>query len=89
MFNEEIERQKILHGTYPSRVIQGRQNKHIAETREFEQNREKMNRLNPGSMPAILEIDATDFVAEYKGTGRIRIIYSSDGVHIFPINDYD
>ncbi|MCL2773870.1 MAG: hypothetical protein FWD71_11020 [Oscillospiraceae bacterium] len=35
------ERRKIIDGTYPSRVIMGRQNKHIERTREFEQNREQ------------------------------------------------
>jgi len=34
------ERRKILDGTYPVRVVQGRQNKHIEGTREFEQNKE-------------------------------------------------
>jgi hypothetical protein len=74
--NQESERQKILNGTYPSRVVQGRQNKHIEGTREFEQNREQMNRLNPGSSPAILDVDAQTMVENHKGTGTGRIYFS-------------
>ena len=65
------ERQKILDGTYPSRVIQGRQNKHIQGTLEFEQNQAKMRAL--GSEPSILEADAQELVGRYKGTGEIYI----------------
>ena len=65
------ERRKILDGTYPSRVIQGRQNKHIKGTREFAQKREQMAKDSPGSEPAILEVDAQMLVDKYKGTGHI------------------
>jgi len=67
------ERRKILDGTYPSRIIVGRQNKHIEGTREFEQKREQMQRLSPGSEPAILTAEAQLLVDKYKGTGRIRL----------------
>jgi hypothetical protein len=72
MFDTEIERQKILNGIYPSRVIAGRQNKHIEGTTEFEQKREQMQRLSPGSEPAILHVDAQTLVDKYKGTGTIK-----------------
>jgi len=119
------EKRKILDGTYPSRIIAGRQNKHIEGTREFEQSTEKMERDNPGSKPAIIDADAQLLMDKYKGTGqinipkgsqypieiidtgniigktwvnslnkyydtkRIKIVYSSTGVHIIPINDYE
>ena len=118
------ERQKIIDGTYPSRIIQGRQNKHIPGTQEFEQKRKQMQRISPGSEPAILEAEAQALVDKYKGTGqvnkqrnslypteiidtdnivgktwvkslqryvntrRIKIFYSSTGVHIVPVNNY-
>jgi hypothetical protein len=123
---DEVEaRKKILDGTYPSNVVTGRQRKHIEGTREFEQNREKMNRLNPGSEPSILKDDPQTLVDRYRGTGtviidksspypqeiidtddiigktwvksmqkyaetkRIKIVYSSNGVHVIPISDYE
>ena len=67
----EDERRKILDGTYPSRVIQGRQNKHIEGTREFEQNQTKMRKM--GGEPSILEADAQELVDTYKGTGSIKM----------------
>ncbi|MCL2634912.1 MAG: polymorphic toxin type 50 domain-containing protein [Oscillospiraceae bacterium] len=70
-FNETVERQKILDGTYPNRIIQGRQNKHIEGTKEFEQNCEKMHRLSPGSRPAVLTSEAKMLVDKFKGTGEI------------------
>ena len=69
------ERKKILDGTYPSKIIQGRQNKHIEGTAEFQQNKEKMNKL--GSSPAILYSDAQRLVDKYKGTGTIYFTKSS------------
>ena len=63
------ERQKILDGTYPSRVTNA-QRKHIEGTREFEQKRAAMpsgsepSKLNPG-------INAQELVDRYKGTGII------------------
>jgi len=125
LFDAEAERRKILDGTYPLRIIQGRQNKHIEGTREFEQNCEKMNRLSPGSRPATLTADAAELVNKYKGTGlikpskgspyprevintntiigktwvkslqkyidtrQIKIIYSSTGVHVIPVSEYE
>jgi hypothetical protein len=65
------ERRKILDGTYSSRVIQGRQNKHIYGTIEFEQKREQIKNSSPGSEPAILTADAQDLINKYKGTGSI------------------
>jgi hypothetical protein len=69
----ENERKKIINGVYSLRIIQGRQNKHIIGTREFEQNSEKMNRLSPGSKPSIITADAKMLVEKYKGSGKIRI----------------
>ncbi|MCL1996317.1 MAG: polymorphic toxin type 50 domain-containing protein [Defluviitaleaceae bacterium] len=69
----ERERQKILDGTYPSRVVQGRQNKHIQGTREFEQKREQIKREDPTGEPAILEVDAQALVDRYKGTGDVEL----------------
>ena len=67
----ERERQKILDGSYPGRVIQGRQNKHIDGTREFEQKCKSMEIESPGSKPAILTVNAQMLVDKYKGTGNI------------------
>jgi hypothetical protein len=116
------ERDKILDGTYPDKIIAGRQRKHILGTKEFVQKRQAMQ--IKGSSPSILTADAEELVKKYKGTGvikivgsspypqeiidtdrivgktwvkslnkyidtkRIRIVYSSIGVHIIPINDY-
>ena len=121
----EEERRKILDGTYPTRVIQGRQNKHIEGTREFEQKRMAMEKDSPGSEPSILSLDAQALVDRYKGTGhinvprgslyptelvdtdsvvgktwvkslkkyvdtkRVKILYSSKGVHLVPVSDYE
>jgi len=71
------ERRKILDGTYPSRIIVGRQNKHIEGTREFEQKREQMQRLSPGSEPAILTAEAQPLVDKYKGTGTVYLTSNS------------
>ena len=115
-------RDKILDGTYPDKVIFGRQRKHIPGTKEFEQKRQMMQ--SKGSSPSILTADAEDLVKKYKGTGtirivgsspypqetidteeivgktwvkglqryidtkRIKLIYSSIGVHIVPVSDY-
>ena len=66
------EKRKILDGTYSSRIVEGRQRKHIEGTLEFAQNREKMQKLSPGSEPAILYADAKELVRKYKGTGKIK-----------------
>ena len=79
-FNENEERQKILNGEYPSRIVQGRQNKHIPDTKEFEQKRESMQREDPYNEPAIVEVDAQMLVDKYKGTGVIR----KDSGSLFP-----
>jgi len=73
-FDVESERKKILSGEYPSRIIQGKQRKHLPDTREFQQNRNKMQRLSPGSEPAIFasEINIELLVNSYKGTGNIK-----------------
>jgi len=80
-FNAEAERRKILDGVYPSRIVRGRQNKHIEGTREFGQNCAKLNRLSPGSRPAILTADAQMLVDKYKGTG---LIIEGSGGSAFP-----
>ena len=124
MLDVETERKRIIDGEYPTRVIQGKQRKHIKGTIEFEQNRSKMQCESPGSEPSILNADAQRLVDKYKGKGvirlvngsqypqetidtdeivgmtwvrsmqkyvktsRIRIVYSSTGVHIIPVSDY-
>jgi len=124
-FDIEDERRKIKDGTYPLRIIQGRQNKHIEGTVEFEQKAKSMNAHSPGSKPAILTVDAKMLIDKYSGTGlinvpygsdypveivdadcvigkswvkhkqkyvdtrRMKIIYSSTGVHIVPKNDFE
>ena len=70
--NVAEERRKILNGTYSSRVIQWRQNKHIPGTTEFQQKREQMQKASPGSEPAILEADAQTLVDKYKGKGTVK-----------------
>ena len=40
-FNENKERQKILNGEYPSRIVQGRQNKHILGIKEYDKTKER------------------------------------------------
>jgi hypothetical protein len=113
-----------LSDEYSKRIIVGRQRKHIAGTKEFEQHRKAMQAKNPGSEPAILILDAEKLVEKYAGKGvikfkgssphpyeeintgsvvgktwvkslgryvdtkRIRIVYSSKGVHVIPISDY-
>jgi len=72
------ERRKILDGTYPSEIIQGHQNKHIEGTREFYQNREKIQKLSPGSEPSILYANAQELVEKYKGTGDVDFPRGSD-----------
>jgi hypothetical protein len=71
-FDIEAERKKILDGTYPARIIQGRQNKHIKGAREFMQKSQSEEITNPGSKPSILTADAQILVEKYKGTGDIR-----------------
>ena len=66
-------RQKILDGTYSSRVVQGRQNKHIQGTKEFEQKREQIKKADSRNEPAILEVDAQTLVNRYKGSGSIEL----------------
>jgi len=65
------EKRKILDGTYPSKVVLGRQRKHIQGTKEFAQKRQQMQSESPGSEPAILIADAQTLVDKFKGTGRI------------------
>ena len=77
-FNENEERQKILSGECPSRIVQGRQNKHMPGTKEFEQKRESMKRIDPESEPAILEADAKMLVDKYKGTGEVYPYFGSN-----------
>jgi len=72
--NYPDERKKILDGTYPTKIVLGKQRKHILGTVEFEQDREKMQRLSTGSEPSILEIDAEKLIKKYKATGKIRMM---------------
>jgi len=113
-----------LSDEYSKRIVLGRQRKHIAGTKEFEQHRKAMQKRSPGSEPAILTVDAEELVDKYAGRGvkmqprsspypretidtgeivgktwvktlqkyvdtkRIKIVYSSIGVHIIPVSDY-
>jgi len=79
-FDEGAERDKIKNGTYPSHIQKGKQRKHSPGTREFQQEREKLNRRSPGSEPSILnnDVDAQELVNRYKGTGKIRKRRGSD-----------
>jgi len=71
------EKRKILDGTYPTKVVAGRQRKHILGTREFAQNLQKMQNQEPKSRPAILIADAKTLVDKFKGTGYIYMHPSS------------
>jgi hypothetical protein len=71
--NYPEERQKILDGTYSSKIVAGRQRKHVLGTVEFKQKREQMQRLSSGSEPAILEVDPEKLIKTYRGTGKISI----------------
>jgi hypothetical protein len=124
-FDEVAERKKILDGIYPSKIVKGRQNKHIPGTKEFVQKREKMQSESSGSEPSILTADAQAIVDKYKGTGkvypnrgssfpreeidlqeiigqtwvisekkyvdthRVMVLYSTKGVHIVPVSDWE
>ena len=73
MEKENQARRNILDGTYPSRIIQGRQNKHIEGTKEYNQKQEQIEKVSPGSKPSKLRenINAQSLVDKYKGTGHI------------------
>jgi len=114
-----------LSDEYSKRIVLGRQRKHIAGTKEFEQHRKAMQKRSPGSEPSILTVDAEELVEKYAGKGvetrprsslfaceeidtgsvvgktwvkslqkyvdtkRISIVYSSIGVHVIPVSDYE
>ena len=75
----DAERQKILDGTYPSNIMQGKQNKHIEGTHEFNQAREKLQKETPSAEPNVLlpHIKPQELINEYKGTGKIEFHPSS------------
>jgi len=79
MGKEEQARQNILDGTYSSRVIFGRQRKHIEGTQEYNDNMARLEQLSPGSRPSKLNdgVDAQALVDKYKGTGRVYFHASS------------
>jgi hypothetical protein len=74
LFDTEAERNKILNGTYPSRIQKGKQRKHIPGTQEFKQQRVKMRKESPGSEPSVLnaDVNAQELIDKHKGTGDIR-----------------
>ena len=82
MFDKFIqdERRKILDGTYPSRVIDGRQRKHIDGTVEFEQKRASMKRFDPIAEPSKLKsgLDVQRLVDKYKGSGFVYSVSNSE-----------
>ena len=73
------ERKKILDGTYPFKVIDGRQRKHIEGTKEFEDKRLSMQRYNINAEPSIVlpSIDIQKLVDRYKGSGRVYFVKGS------------
>jgi len=113
-----------LSDEYSTKIVAGRQRKHIWGTKEFEQNRRAMQKRSPGSEPSILTANAEKLVERYMGKGvirfvgasiypqetidtdevvgktwvkslhkyvdtkKIKILYSSIGVHVIPVNDY-
>jgi len=66
-----------LSDEYLKRIVAGRQRKHIAGTKEFEQNRKAMQKRSPGSEPSILTADAEELVEKYAGKGTMKIVGSS------------
>jgi hypothetical protein len=54
---------------YSSRIIRGRQRKHMEGTIEFLQHRKKMQNDSPGSEPSILISDAQMLIDKYMGKG--------------------
>ena len=86
---QAAERKKILDGTYPSKIVKGRQRKHIEGTTEFEQNRQAMKRISPGSEPSKLlpNVDAAALIKKYKGTGDIREYRGSSYPREFILTD--
>jgi hypothetical protein len=75
--NYPDERRKIMDGTYSTKIVLGRQRKHILGTVEFQQNKDKMQKLSPGSEPSILNADAASLVNKYKGTGILEMTKGS------------
>jgi len=78
MIDINEERKKIIDGTYSAKIVSGRQNKHIEGTKEFKQNRDKMQKLSPGSEPSILYANAHELIEKYKGTGIIDMPKGSE-----------
>ena len=62
---DKREHRKIVSGFYPLRIVEGRQRKHIYGSREFEQNRLKMQKESPGSEPSILSADPVELIMKY------------------------
>ena len=77
LMNEE--RNKILDGTYPSNLIDGRQRKHIDGTKEFADKRKSIKQYDPNAEPSKIlpNIDVRELVDLYKGTGRIYFVQGS------------
>jgi hypothetical protein len=73
MERENQARQNILNGIYPSRVIQGRQNKHIESTTEYKQKQVQIEKASSGSRPSKVnpDVDIQALVDKHKGTGHI------------------
>jgi hypothetical protein len=74
----EETRLKILNGEYKTNVT-NQQRKHQEGTIEFEQQRLKMQRENPGSEPAVVnsDVDIQALVDKYKSTGYVYFDTSS------------
>jgi hypothetical protein len=79
MERESEARSNILGGIYSSRVVLGRQRKHIEGTKEYNDNMARLEQLSPGSKPSKLNnnIDAQVLADRYKGTGRVYFHPSS------------
>ena len=69
----DAERQKILDGTYPSKIRQDLQDGHVKGTRQFNKKLSKAQGKSPYYEPSILypNEDAQKLVDRHKGTGYV------------------
>jgi len=73
------ERYKILTGVYPSGILQGRQDKHIKGTFEYNQEFKRLQVQLPSAEPNFFlpHVDPQELVNKYKGAGQIYFHPSS------------
>ena len=67
-------RRKILDGTYPDGILQGRQNKHIEGTFEYGQELIRLQNQTLPAKPGVLleDVDPQELVERYRGTELIE-----------------